>query len=190
MSQTCVAEGKAIDSTLIVPFFGSIRAVFNTMLHTQITVGAPYLRNDDKATHMVSTIVGFSGQLTGSVTVSFTAESASKIASEFAGTPLDLQSPDFADAIGELANMIAGAAKKHLAGSSSITIPSVVIGPDHAIARHRDIPCVVIPCTCQAGPFTVEVSIKRLAPAPVPGVTDAVGESSSPIPSPVLAGER
>jgi chemotaxis protein CheX len=69
---------------------------------------------------------------------------------------------DFTDAVGELANMIAGGAKKHLGNAASITVPSVIIGKGHQIARLSDVPCLVIPCTTAAGDFAVEINIKKL----------------------------
>jgi CheY-specific phosphatase CheX len=58
--------------------------------------------------------------------------------------------------------MIAGGAKKHLGNAASITVPSVIIGSGHQIARLSDVPCVVIPCTSPVGDFAVEVNIKQL----------------------------
>ncbi len=78
---------------------------------------------------------------------------------------LEFGTPDFADAVGELANMIAGGAKRHLGNLASITVPSVVIGSGHVIARLTDVPCIVIPCQTDAGSFAVEVSIKQIKPA-------------------------
>jgi chemotaxis protein CheX len=68
---------------------------------------------------------------------------------------------DFADAIGEIANMVAGSAKKDLGVLANITVPSVVIGPSHTLAGLSGIPCVVIPVTTPVGKFAVEVSIKQ-----------------------------
>jgi chemotaxis protein CheX len=80
----------------------------------------------------------------------------------FAGSEFPLESPDFADAIGELANMIAGGAKKDLGAAASITCPNVIIGKGHHIARLSGVPCLVIPCSTPVGDFAVEVCIKQL----------------------------
>jgi len=96
--------------------------------------------------------------------VSFQREAAESLATAFACTPLKLTDPDFADAIGELANMIAGGAKTQLGSLASITVPRVVIGSGHVLARLSDVPCIVIPCKTPVGNFAVEVNIKKLAP--------------------------
>jgi hypothetical protein len=101
------------------------------------------------------------GEVTGAVVVSFQREAAVRIVSAFAGIEISADSPDFADAVGELANMIAGSAKKDLDSVASITVPSVIIGHGHTIAGLSDVPTVVIPCTTPVGSLAVEVSIKQ-----------------------------
>jgi CheY-specific phosphatase CheX len=60
--------------------------------------------------------------------------------------------------------MIAGSAKKDLGAVASITVPSVIIGAGHVIARLSDVPCIVIPCGTPVGEFAVEVNISRCRP--------------------------
>jgi CheY-specific phosphatase CheX len=59
--------------------------------------------------------------------------------------------------------MIAGGAKKAFGVMANITVPNVIIGAGHMIARLSDVPCVVIPCTTAVGNFAVEVNIKQVA---------------------------
>ncbi len=151
-----------INPKLIIPFVNSVRAVFSTMVGVATTVQRPHVKMQPAPSYDVSGIIGFSGNITGSVVVSFQKQAAEKLASSFAGTELTLESADFADAIGELANMIAGNAKKDLGTLASITVPNVVIGTGHTIARITDVPCVVIPCTTPVGDFAVEVNIRTL----------------------------
>jgi chemotaxis protein CheX len=162
MADTATAPKSTIDVKLVTPFLNSVRSVFSTMVGMQITVERPSLKTDPNPAHDVSSIIGFSGQIVGSVTLSFETAVARKLVTAFAGSDMDPTSPDFADAVGELANMVSGAAKKDLGANANITVPSVVVGPGHLIAIHKDIPCVVIPCKSPAGSFTVEVNIKRV----------------------------
>jgi chemotaxis protein CheX len=87
---------------------------------------------------------------------------AKSLVAAFAGCAIEPGTPDFSDAIGELANMIAGGAKKHLGANANITVPSVIIGPGHQIARLSGVPCIVIPCSTPAGDFAVEVNVKQI----------------------------
>jgi len=67
--------------------------------------------------------------------------------------------------VGELANMIAGSAKTSFGGGTNISVPSIILGSGHTIARLHDVPCLVIPCHTPAGDFAVEVNIKPLSVA-------------------------
>lgn len=134
------------------------------MVGIKTTVGKPHLKANPAPLYDVSGIIGFSGGIVGSMVVSFQRVTAEKIVEAFAGMPITPDSPDFADAIGELANMIAGNAKKDLGALASISVPNVVIGAGHQIARLADVPCVVIPCETPIGSFAVEISIKTVSP--------------------------
>jgi len=162
---TAQAETQKINPRIIVPFVDSVRAVFSTMVGVQTRIDRPHIKAEPTPTYDVSSIIGFSGDVTGLVVVSFQRSAAEKLVAAFAGQPVAPDSPDFADAVGELANMIAGGAKKHLGNMSSITVPSVIIGASHVVARLSDVPCIVIPCHTDIGDFAVEVSIKQHKPA-------------------------
>ncbi len=164
MSTPTTSAPPAINPKLIVPFINSVRQVFATMVKVPTTVERPHLKTQPAPQYDVSSIIGFSGDIVGSVVVSFQTEAAVQIVSAFAGMPIDPNSPDFADAVCELANMIAGSAKKDLGCNASITVPSVVIGRGHSIARLSDVPCLVVPCKTPVGDFAVEVNIKMNKP--------------------------
>jgi len=146
---------------MITPFMNAVLEVFEKMANVKTTVEKPYLKTDSSATYEVCGIIGFSGQITGSVVVSFSDAAAEKLVEAFSGEKLARHGPDFADAIGELTNMIAGSAKQHLGALASISVPSVVIGKGYVVASMRSIPCLVIPCGSPFGDFAVEVSIKK-----------------------------
>lgn len=154
------APTQSISSKLITPFMTAVRDVFQKMAGVSTTIGKPYLKTDASAAYQVCGIIGFSGQITGSVVVSFSDAAAEKLVEAFAGVAMKRTDPDFADAVGELANMIAGSAKKSLGGLASISVPSVVIGSGYTIAITHSVPCLVIPCGSPFGDFSVEVSIK------------------------------
>ncbi len=153
---------SSLDPKVIVPIVNSIRAVFTTMVKLTVTIERPQVKTNPGATYDVSGVIGLSGDLIGSIVVSFQREAAARIVSQFAGAPIEGDSPDFPDAVGELANMIAGGAKKALGGVASISVPNVILGPGHQVARLSDVPCLVVPCRTDAGNFAVEISIKHV----------------------------
>jgi chemotaxis protein CheX len=161
MTQTVVPPKPRIDVKLITPFVDAVRTVFKTMANVDITVLRPHLKNSDPQQYNVFGIIGFSGALAGSVTVAFTHVAAQKLVEAFTGSLIEERSPYFADAIGELANMIAGSAKSKLDLDARISVPSILIGENCHVATLSDMPCLVIPCTSALGDFAVEVCIKQ-----------------------------
>ena len=151
-----------LDPKLIVPFVQSVRSVFQTMVNIETTVERPHVKCDPCPSYDVSGIIGFHGDVVGNVVISLQIEAAQKLVAAFAGMEIPPNSPDFVDAVGELANMIAGGAKKNLGNAASITVPSVIIGKGHQIARLSDVPCLIIPCKTAVGNFAVEVNIKKV----------------------------
>lgn len=150
-----------MDVRLINPFVQSVKRVFETMVHVKMNVGKPYLKPADGPHADVSGIIGFSGDAAGCVVISFTSDVACKAASNFACTPIDTHHPDFADAIGELANMVAGNAKKEFADLNiKISLPSVVIGEQFVVSNSKSSPRIVIPCKCELGEVYVEVAME------------------------------
>ncbi len=156
-------QAPPFNPKIVISFVNAVRTVFSTMVGLTTTVGSPSLKAEPAPCYDVSGIVGFSGAVEGSVVISFQTDAALKIVEAFAGNAIAINHPDFPDAVGELANMIAGNAKKDLGGRASITCPSVIIGPGHTVARLRDVPCVVIPCHTPAGDIAIEISIKQVA---------------------------
>ncbi len=152
-----------MDVKYINPFMKAIKNVFSTMLNIEVSFGKPHLRTEAEASHDVSGIIGLSGDVMGAVILSFPKPAALKIAGTFAGLTFKDTDEDFADAIGELANMVAGSAKRDLEGLNiSISIPSVIIGQNHQVRATRMVPRLIIPCSTPLGSFVVEVGMKVL----------------------------
>jgi len=151
-----------INPTLVKAFIKSTQNVISTMMGVESKIGKPELKKNSSPSYDVSGIVGFTGDINGSVVVSFHEETAVGLVEAFCCEKLDVRSDDFADAIGELCNMIAGNAKKNFGLNAGIGIPSVIVGTDHSVARLRDVPCILIPCSCEIGKFAVEINIKQV----------------------------
>lgn len=156
----CVTGLSFMDVKFVNAFVGSIQNVFKTMLSAEVKIGKLSVRDSGVATAEVSGIIGISGEVQGSVILSFKEDVACRIASQFAGTELNTDSADFSDAIGELANMVAGNAKKDFTGyEANISLPSVVVGHGHKVSKPTEYPMLVFPCETSLGNFSVEVSL-------------------------------
>ena len=151
-----------MDAGMITPFVNAIQNVFSTMFQLPVEIGEPRIKADRKATHDVSGIIGVSGEMTGTIVLSMPTSTAESIVALFTGMEMDSESDDFADAIGELINMISGNAKAEFQRKAvSISCPSVVIGAGHRVASGSGIPCVVIPCHTDCGEVVLEVALRE-----------------------------
>lgn len=168
-----------MDPSLITPFIASIQNVFSTMLQLPVTIKEPHLKREPGTTFDVSGIIGMSGDVVGSVVLSFPKQTAVRLVALFTGTDMAADSPDFPDAIGELSNMVSGNAKGMFSGKRKVQIscPSVVIGSGHTVTRPRDIPCVAIPCSCDCGDFTVEICVQDRSAAPTAAATSLAAKA-------------
>ena len=151
-----------MDPQYITLFIRSIQNVFSTMLRMPVTINQPTIKKGASAAYDVSGIIGMSGDVVGSVVLSFPKETAQKLITAFCGMEFPSDSPDFADAVGELVNMISGSAKGMFVDKNvSISCPSVVIGPGHHINTRSDTPCVSIPCSTSQGDLAIEIAIRE-----------------------------
>jgi chemotaxis protein CheX len=150
-----------MDPQTIKPYIEAIQSVFSTMLHLQVKFGKAHV-SEMLPRYDISGIIGMSGDVVGTVVLSLPAKSGELIVEKFAGAKISIDGPDFADAVGELVNMISGCAKSKFVGKTvSISCPSVIIGKGHKIACMSDTVCVCIPCMTDCGEFAVDISIKR-----------------------------
>jgi len=153
-----------MDVRFINPFMASIKNVFATMLETEILISKPCLLANGEFNADVSAIIGLSGDAVGSVALCLPMNTAVAIASKFVGAELSRDHDDFADALGELANMVAGGAKAKLEGLNvSISLPSVIAGHDLQMLQSKSTPRLSLPCDSQLGRFSTDVvmTVKR-----------------------------
>lgn len=154
-----------MDASYIAAFVESTRTVFTTMLNLAVTCNAPMRESAIPTDHAdISGIIGLSGDVQGTVILSFPRQTALRMVERFVGSALAEESEDFADAIGELVNMVSGGAKGRFVGRDvSISCPTVVVGSGHKVQQMSDAFCIRIPCGSELGNFSVEVCMKDAA---------------------------
>ncbi len=146
---------------LVPAFIEAIRSVFQTMAKVKVSILDPHLKTEVREPYDVSGIIGFTGALKGSAILAFPQATAMELVARFAGMRFEPDTADFADAVGELTNMVAGTAKSTLGETAGISTPLVVLGANHSVPPLRDLPCLVIPCRCEFGDFAIELNVKR-----------------------------
>ena len=144
----------------INPFLSSTIGVFQTMLQCPLTRGQPFLKGTAQPQYEVSGVIGLSGTAKGTVVLSLCREAALMATEAMLGTRPDSINADVRDAVGELANMIAGSAKAKLDQFAlSVSLPSVITGKGHCIEFPRSVTPICIPFDCAWGEVAVEVGL-------------------------------
>ena len=145
----------------INPFVSATIETFQTMVHTKIFAGRLFLVQGARLRHDISGIIGLSGGAKGTIILSFPKLTAFKTVSEFIGEKVVMMDENVKDAIGELANIVAGAAKKDLSQYKiSISLPTVVIGEGHEVQGGKEMVPMAVPFDSPLGPFNLIVSFK------------------------------
>ncbi len=148
---------------ILNPFIQATGEALRTMAGIDPVRGAPRLKGREDTSYDVSGIVGLTGQVQGFVVLSFGEAAALDVVRHFCGERVTSIDERVKDAVAELANIVAGGAKRVLSDagySLRISIPSVVVGKSHVISRPRGVPCFEIPFSIQAGAFGVELCLK------------------------------
>ncbi|MHB8829316.1 MAG: chemotaxis protein CheX [Syntrophales bacterium] len=151
-----------MDVKIINAFLDGTISVIKTMAFVEPKAGAPYLKKDAVAHGDISGIIGLAGSIKGSLALSFDEPCILEIVSSMLGERISGINADISDAVGELTNMVSGAARKNMeaAGFSIYSaLPTVISGKDHNITHVMGGPSIIIPFTTASGSFVVDICI-------------------------------
>ncbi len=98
----------------INPFLVSTISTFKTMLGCVLTRGTPYITNGSQPVHEVSGVIGLSGKAIGMVVVGLDREAALRATEAMLHERPPEINDDVVNAVGEVANIIAGGAGANL----------------------------------------------------------------------------
>lgn len=149
-----------MDVKLINPFIGATFNVLETMAFTRAEAGEPYLKKDQVARGDVTSLIGLTGEVKGTISVSFSEKSILGIVSNMFSQNIEELNEEVKDAVGEITNMISGQARQKLDDlglNLKAAIPTVVVGKNHTINHITDQRIVAIPFNTDNGGFTIEV---------------------------------
>jgi chemotaxis protein CheX len=136
------------------------REVFELMIGSHLTV--PDTAPEDK--HDYTSMVGLAGQLCGVLSVRCNAKAAALIAARMLGLELDKVGPEIADALGEVANMVAGNFKNKVTGLAEgcmLSPPTVVAGSDYVLHSLTDGSALDVRLLLEGMPVLVSLEIHR-----------------------------
>ncbi len=151
---------QPIKVEFINPFIEATVTVFRTMLGLKLERGALYLKQGYQPQHEISGIIGLSGIARGTVLLGMNTDLAIEVTSILMQQRPEGVDSNVIDAIGELANMIAGSAKTQLSHlQMSISLPSVIAGKNHTISFPTGAVPIGIPFESTVGVLSLEVSL-------------------------------
>ncbi|MDP6468811.1 MAG: chemotaxis protein CheX [Pirellulaceae bacterium] len=145
----------------INPFLLATHNVFETMLQCELTRGELGITDQFQSQHEVSGIIGLSGEKgSGTVVLSLARSVAVRATGMLLGIEKESIDEDVIDAIGELTNMVAGAAKSELESlSMTLSLPMVVMGENLLVGFDKEVRPLVIPFECDWGPLSLEIGL-------------------------------
>jgi chemotaxis protein CheX len=152
---------SVIKAEHVNPFIASTEETFVKMVGIEAKHGKLALRKDSRLDYDISGIIGLSGGAKGMISLSFPKAVALAITNLFMQAENKEIDKDTVDALGELANIVAGNAKKGLSDFNiNISLPNVIVGANHQVLEPKDVVSFVVPFQTSVGEFHLIVSLK------------------------------
>lgn len=147
----------------INPFLKAVTNTFATMLSVEAHRGELALGDPNSRMYPISGLIGLSGKAHGMVVINLSTEVALRAASTMLMTECTEVDDDVIDAVGELANMVAGQAKTELQEYDlSVGLPNVVTGEGHSVRFPSASPPLAVPFKTDFGPLRLEVGFEPI----------------------------
>jgi chemotaxis protein CheX len=140
------------------------KEIFDTMIMVDVIAGQPLLEHVSKFNYSLSAMVGFAGFKQGNLTIHAPDKVAKGLTQDFLGMEVDSINEDVEDAMGELANMLAGSLKPFISndgGKVELSLPSVVHGEEYTLTVVNKADWVIVPFTVSHGDFLVGLELKK-----------------------------
>lgn len=134
--------------------------VFSTMLMVDLEVGDTVDGAGGEIVSNITSMLGMGGDIRGMLAVHCPADVAMAITGGFLGMEVDALDEDVKDAIGEIANMIAGNLKVAFAGYDmkiELALPTSIIGESFRVGGMVGARRVAVPFDMEGGRFLVEL---------------------------------
>lgn len=154
----------SIPDLLLTELIAATEEVFETMVFVPVTVGTVDANvSPGPHRHVVAT-VAFAGHRNGFVSFHSSIDTANEITGAMLGIPFERVNGEMPDAMGEIANMIAGSLRTRMAAFEpawTITCPSVTVGNDFSTKYPSEVSEVRVPFTMNGRTVEVELILSR-----------------------------
>ncbi len=145
----------------INPFLRSVVDTFDKVLNCKVKRGEITLARQGGRDYPVSGVIGLTGKAVGTVVINLSEDVAIKAAATMLMTEIDELNAEVVDAVGELANMVAGQAKADLAEyDMSVSLPNVITGEGHDIRFPSNTQPITVPFETDFGPLQLVVGLE------------------------------
>ncbi len=151
-----MVDGSDLGSEII----SGVKDVFSTMLMVDLGSGEVFVNQEVGVESNITSMLGIGGGLRGMLAVHCPANVAQSITGSFLGMEVDELNEDVKDAIGEIANMIAGNLKVSCAKNDldiELAIPTSIVGDSFVVSGVADSNRLVVPREMAEGKFWVEL---------------------------------
>jgi len=149
--------------SIIQCFSSATIETFKQMCAMEVSPGKPHAKTAGDTVYGVSGVVGLTGDVQGVLALTIGEKSALKIVGGFTGDSYDSINAGVIDGVKELSNIITGAAKTKLDDlgyNYSLSLPKVVAGYNYIANPGPGTKVVIIPFTCEAGDFMLDIALK------------------------------
>jgi CheY-specific phosphatase CheX len=162
------ANETGVRARCINAFVAATQDLFKTMIRVPLSLTKPRLKERGERVYKlyrISAGVRIAGTIEGFAWISFSEKVAVAIASALGGQPFKtLDDPDCRDALGEIANMIVGSAKRTIAvGPLNVSVP--VLQPTEDVEYPPNAPVILLPFDTAFGRFIIEFAMSERAAA-------------------------
>ena len=149
---------------LSVKMIESAKEIFSTMVMMEIAVAGERLTETVVLVDSISGVVGLAGKYKGVLAIHLPNSVAMAITGSFLGMEVEEINEDAEDAVGELANMLAGDIKTVLSDKGrdiDLSIPTIISGHEYDFQPTKEAESFIIPFSCNCGEFMIELQLNR-----------------------------
>lgn len=152
------------EEALVEKFHKDIEGIFTAMVGVDDLLAVPVLADPTTHfSHSVTAMVGFAGLFNGLLSLHVPQTLALKFTSSMLGMDVTELNDDVSDALGEIANMVAGSFKHHLSREGHevrLSIPSVVSGGEYVISSGSLADTLTLQYHSYGEPFMISVVVE------------------------------
>ena len=146
------------------PFIVATKDTFKTMLRCTPTRRSLAFKADEsgRPPHEVSAMINITGSANGLVLLSMPARTSFNLLSRMLQINVESMTDEVIDAVGEIANIISGAAKVQMEQMNlTIDLPNVVVGRNRVIRYPGQVTPLAAGFHCEIGEFALEFGFQR-----------------------------